>query len=536
MTKVMLIDDDVPVVEYLLKLVPWEQLEISVCAMAYSAEEAQKLFYATQPDILVTDIGLPDGNGIELARHFRISNPGLRVVFLTCHEDFHFLKEALSIEADDYIVKAELSPHKMIESIRKAQTRINSVQMELERIAYKSDVERNKDILTQQFFDDLLHAADPEAWLIQGERLGIEWNQPCFSTVLCHLDLGRLFEVYDRVNLDLVRYAAYNIASELAEGTSIIPIMSRDTRLWLIANTSNAEVARREFADYLSRLRGKLDKFLKIECYFTVDDSAGPLTQLKTTIYGIKEEISLQYYDSYWLVKVGYSQQSNARTEGEMDTRTIEEYAEKWTVALCDFNRSLVHMYLGTIEKLMGELRLKPSKAQDLLIRLLQQAAFKLGRQMDELLQQDIRQTIRIGEAFRIVRWFTDRLLEQTKSAYEENYTSNPDLRDINAYVYENIHKTITSIDIARYLHLNPSYFSRLFKKMAGLNFTDHVHLLKMEEAKQLLAPNNETAENVAYMLGYSDRAYFSKVFKKYIGMSPSEFKQRQKDIDGEAR
>ncbi|WP_169834438.1 response regulator transcription factor [Paenibacillus donghaensis] len=536
MTKVMLIDDDVPVVEYLLKFIPWEQLDMSVCAAAYSAEEAKELFYSMQPDILITDIGLPDGNGIKLARHFRVTSPGLRVVFLTCHEDFQFLKEALSIEADDYIVKDELSPDKMVESIRKAQARIHSAQTELERIAYKSDVERNKDILTQQFFDELLHSADPRNALIQGKRLGIEWNQPCFSVVLCHLDLGRLFEIYDRKHLELVRYAAYNIASELAAGTNVMPILARDTRLWIIANTADAETARRELGDYLAGLRTKLDEFLKIDCYFTVDDSAGPLSNLKAMINGIKEELTLQYYDTGWVVHTGSCQQREYQAGDTAFGDDIEEYAEKWITALCEFNRSLVHIYIGTIEKLVQEQRLKPIRAQDLVIRLLQQAAYKLGQQIEEPLQQDIRQTIRIGEAFRMVRWFTDRLLSQTRSAYEDKYISNPDLRMINAYIFEQIQKTITSIDIARHLHLNPSYFSRYFKKMAGLNFTDHVHLLKMEEAKRLLAQNNETAENVAYMLGYSDRAYFSKVFKKYTGTSPSEFKLKLKNNETERR
>ncbi|MNC60028.1 HTH-type transcriptional activator Btr [compost metagenome] len=83
----------------------------------------------------------------------------------------------------------------------------------------------------------------------------------------------------------------------------------------------------------------------------------------------------------------------------------------------------------------------------------------------------------------------------------------------------------ITSVDMADHLHLNASYFSRYFKKLAGVNFTDYVNQYKINMAITMLSRRNETVENVAYTLGFSDRAYFSKVFKKYSGKSPSEYK-----------
>ena len=85
----------------------------------------------------------------------------------------------------------------------------------------------------------------------------------------------------------------------------------------------------------------------------------------------------------------------------------------------------------------------------------------------------------------------------------------------------------ITSVEMAEHLHLNASYFSRYFKKLAGVNFTDYVNQYKINMAITMLCRRNETVENVAYTLGFSDRAYFSKVFKKYSGKSPSEYKHQ---------
>lgn len=536
MPRIMLVDDDVPVVEYLRQLVPWEELQLNVCAAAHSAEEARELFQASKPDILLTDIGLPDGNGIELARQFRVWSPELRVIFLTCHEDFQYLKEALRIDADDYIVKDELSLDSISESIGKAIARMNSTQKELESMAYKSEVERNKDILAERFFHDLLHACNPEAILPQGKGLGIVWDKPYFSAALCHLDRGSLFEAYNREHLELVHYAAYNIAAELAAASEITPILASGSALWIVANTDDRSMAGDVLREYLSRLRDKLNEFLRIDGYFIMDDRPVSLKQLKLLVDRVKQHIPNQYYDACWLVasrgckppETGRSSESWEREAAE----EAEEYMKKWTTALCDSNRSQAQIYLGALEKLLGHHKPDPCRAQELFIRMLQKAVYRLNKQLEEPLQQDIKQTIRLSEAVQMIRWLTDRLLEQSTMSSDECLTFNPDMKIINAYIREHIYKIITSIDIARHLHLNPSYFSRYFKKISGINFTDHVHLIKMEEAKRLLAENNETAENTAFMLGYSDRAYFSKVFKKYTSMSPSEFKQQYKQTE----
>ncbi|MFD3257658.1 response regulator [Paenibacillus lentus] len=536
MPRIMLVDDDVPVVEYLRKLVPWEELHLDVCAAAYSAEEARELFQTSKPDILLTDIGLPDGSGIELARQFRVWSPGLRVIFLTCHEEFQYIKEALRIDADDYIVKDELSLDNIRESIGKAMARMKSSQQELESMAYKSEIERNKDILVQRFFHDLLHACDPEAVLLQGNGLGIEWSKPCFSAALCHLDRGSLFEAYNREHLELVQYAAYNIATELAGRNGITPILANDSRLWVVANTEDRRTAQAVLGDYLPRLRSKLNEFLRTDCYFIMDDGAVSLKQLRSLVDRIKQHISEQYYAACSLVRMqGGSLPEGTGSIGDWETAAQEDaetHIKKWAAALCDSNRSQAQIYLGALEKLLEQHRPNPCKAQELFIRMLQKAVYRLNKQLEEPLQQDMKLTFRLSEAIRMIRWFTDKLLEQSKMTDEDSHAYNPDMKIINAYIHQHIHKIITSIDIARHLHLNPSYFSRYFKKISGINFTDHVHLIKMEEAKRLLAQNNETAENTAFMLGYSDRAYFSKVFKKYTSMSPSEFKQQHKLLE----
>jgi two-component system response regulator YesN len=102
-----------------------------------------------------------------------------------------------------------------------------------------------------------------------------------------------------------------------------------------------------------------------------------------------------------------------------------------------------------------------------------------------------------------------------------------PKLQLIQQFIDQHLGDNITSIDMARYLFLDPSYFSRYFKRMTGLTFTDYVHQHKMKVATKMLKISSQNLESLAVGLGYSDRTYFSKVFKKYVGTTPSEYKSK---------
>ena len=113
-----------------------------------------------------------------------------------------------------------------------------------------------------------------------------------------------------------------------------------------------------------------------------------------------------------------------------------------------------------------------------------------------------------------------------TRQAGVGNSTNEPKPQVIQQYIDQHLDDNITSIDMARYLFLNPSYFSRYFKRMTGLTFTDYVHQYKMKMATKMLRMSGQNLESLAMGLGYSDRTYFQKCLK-IRGTTPSEYKAK---------
>jgi|SRR5690625_142002 len=96
-----------------------------------------------------------------------------------------------------------------------------------------------------------------------------------------------------------------------------------------------------------------------------------------------------------------------------------------------------------------------------------------------------------------------------------------------DAYVRCHLEEKISLKDIAEFVHLNPSYFSRMFKKETGEGFIEYVTRMKMEKAKELLDNTTKSVEQIAIELSFDSKSYFLKTFKKQIGMSPNAYKYK---------
>ncbi|WP_242845713.1 helix-turn-helix transcriptional regulator [Clostridium novyi] len=105
----------------------------------------------------------------------------------------------------------------------------------------------------------------------------------------------------------------------------------------------------------------------------------------------------------------------------------------------------------------------------------------------------------------------------------------NKNIQPIFKYIEENYKEKITLEEAASICNLNMYYFSKLFKKDTNIKFVDYVTLYKMEKAKEILKYTDESIVNIAIHLGYDESGYFSKVFKRVVGITPSIYRNENK-------
>jgi len=526
MYNVLLIDDDAPVLKYLRKLIDWESRGLSIAGETFSSAKALQLFMETKPDIVVTDIGLPQMNGLELAAEFVRIKPDVKIIFLTCHEDFHYVKEALQRGAVDYLIKDELTADQLAQTLDKAVKMIRSAESQIEQLSYREEVNRNLDALKNAVFVQLQKGTDPEQLRQSAKRLGIVWEHPAFAIAVGYLCYSTLVPHYAYHHFALLRYGIYNIACELARDFEGIAVFNDKDDLVVLFNyrPSLKLSVQQTLRAFLEELQAKCRHYLKVQIHFIASvnkvelDSVG--AELKR-IVGRKRDAFYERQSVYIVgardEKLAFTPVSGLFTETNADlVRAVQEGDEaQLKQSLRDMQESATARRIDP-----GELiRMCTSR-----LRLIELQYAKL--RIDEEFYAVLQKSTQADDAFGLVRFAYLQMLKSQTTA-DEATDKEPKLQQIEAYIIQRLSENITSVDVANHLFLNPSYFSRYFKKLTGDNFTDYVHRYKVKLATKMLETTDESTELIAMKLGYSDRTYFSKVFKKYMNATPGEYKSK---------
>lgn len=102
---------------------------------------------------------------------------------------------------------------------------------------------------------------------------------------------------------------------------------------------------------------------------------------------------------------------------------------------------------------------------------------------------------------------------------------NNPTIKQAILYIYKNFASPITLEIVAKEVHLNPAYFSTIFKQATGSSFREYLNMVRIEESKRLLTNTDYALIDIAIATGFEDQSYFSKVFKKYTGLTPKQYR-----------
>jgi len=120
------------------------------------------------------------------------------------------------------------------------------------------------------------------------------------------------------------------------------------------------------------------------------------------------------------------------------------------------------------------------------------------------------------------------KAIEQLRTTNINKYKNNTYSHSINcaiSYIVENFNQNISLTEVANYLDLNPSYLSSIFKKETGMGFTEYLHQIRIEKAKQLLSQPYLKIYEISQKVGFTDDKYFYKIFKELTGLTPSKYR-----------
>ncbi|WP_158602265.1 helix-turn-helix domain-containing protein [Cohnella endophytica] len=531
MHQAILVDDDVAVLEFLKQLVPWGEMGFELAGAFTNAYDALGHCKEAVPDLIVTDIGMPGMDGLAFIRELQAKATKSRFVILSCHDEFLYAQQAVQLGVQDYVLKETLTLESMQELIGKAKRGIDDerrLKLQVDRLhdqAHKSQSARK-----EKWLRDLLSYPVSEDGKLfeQLQEFGLNAKQGHFIPVCC-----RIHRYHDAIirynNEEMVKFIAENAAEELLREEQNLMFVGYSSQTFFLLCACRKELVVNPFEKVVrisNVIQQAFSKYLKIELSVLVGEMVSGGSELKRQTAALLETDELFYSHKPVVLKYSEIQQRQASATEQDLFQHYSDVAERLNRLLIENNGgSESESVVDSFFSLVRSGKFPPSDVKQFVWKLALDMRLKLkfSRYFDkEKAQHDLGRMLNVSE---VRDWLLLFMKEAVAEAEQISKKSKKtEIVDAQRYVQLQLHRKITLEEVADHLHLNPSYFSRLFKKESGENFIEYVTRLKMEKAKELLGESGHTVEKIALQLGYDNKSYFVKLFKQHYGTAPGRF------------
>lgn len=536
----LIVEDEPRLRSNLAHNIAWEEHGIDVVGMAASGEEAMDHFLRKKPDLVLLDIQMPGMSGLELAEWIRKKDSLVKMIVLSGHDSFEFAQQALELGIGKYLLKPA-GDKEIKEAVLAAADELRQQLDALHNQALlQQKWSQHLPFLREMFLFNLLQG-NYSGWEIgeRGKDVHFDMTEPRLYCVAV-IDMDPLpaeetrFSVKDA---SLLQFSVKSIAKESLEcradwvisapngGTAIIFVAEGHT------DDENADAFHQDANALLQEVNASVGKLLTIikECLKLTASAGisscahepGKLPGLyeqarhalqKRILYG--NHIAITYHDRY---EAKHAAVNRPDLEKELEIAIETGNGDK---ALCvlDTLWGAVMDELSTVEQVHEGVLYFNS----LFIRFIQQK----GCSVKEVAGDDMVYLQNMGALTtkdqlracltRVLRNFIAHLDRRRGAAGHKMVEA------ILLLIEEHLHEDVTLHSMAEQLYINSSYLSRLFKQETGKSFSSYVMERKMELAKAALL-NGAKVYDASASVGYRDVSYFTKVFRKYWGITPGE-------------
>lgn len=509
MLDVLLVDNEAAILGGLTNGFDWEAFGCRICGTACNGVDALRQMAVLHPAIVISDIRMPEMDGLALARHIREEYPATQVILLTGFPDFEYAQQAIQYQVADFVLKPT-TEEKLSKALHNARSRI-----EIHDRAARAD-----------------HAATDSLRLRRNLLLQNLLYGSATSLLYTMTQL-------DELSLDLSSYYVLRYGVQAEQGESNPLTLLEQARALILA----------ELADCPTYLVAQSDRYAYI--VLCAPASFNPLPACNRAVRRAED-------DSSYSLTIGVSQHQadpsamqhaareadNAQQFAETDRQfavfafqnlpvpdravfeRLDELVDLVRTALENHNRAGVAQYYPRLFEEIRREKLSMTAvrrtcnflntcAQEMLVYsctdvMLSSAPDPLPADisLDDLERSLYDVLMRVLDAIDATGADMDSLIRGVKNYIDQHYQEDLSLELL-----------------ADQVHLSPSYLSKLFKKEIGQNLSSYIHHVRIERAKTLLRTTSLKTYEIAEAVGISDPVYFSRIFKKATGCKPKDYR-----------
>ena len=529
--RLLIADDEYWVRDELSDMLEWERYGISFLAPAEDGEKAWETVEKEKPDILITDVNMPFINGVELVKKVKVRYPDIVVIMLSGYNDFEYVKESLLAGAMDYIMKP-ISKMQMIQVLTKALDHIN------EQISIKQnrEVERSQFLRASSSLNDREYSA-----IITNEKrhrnddlfrpsaaIGMKIPDGGFATMLIKIHGLSAFAELFQYDMSLLSYTIKQRIEEVKElNTLIVYNNIYSTSEFVLLVNEKRDVLKEKAYYLLLALKEFTGKVISIG----ISDVAFSESDLYSSYKEAKNALLMREFSDGSVVNASWDVIPLMEKEGDISAETkselenilnkkpkeLREYLfeklglkhirdQKWTIYRV---QEIVRYVALTLMMKRGKSGIDP-EPEDIVNALIHAAE---NMEYDELMSE---------LEIIIENCGGDVITEPAEGSGKKT------VKEIAEYIKDHFFEDLSLSSLSEMYHMESTYLSRLYRRETGMTIMNSIASHRIRRAKELMSEKNSSLTDIAFRVGYDDYNYFNRVFRKFEGCSPRDYKDKK--------
>lgn len=530
MFNLILVDDEPIVLQGIQKVFNLGDFGFHLVKTYTNPQLALEELGETSPDLIITDVKMPQMDGIFFSSEVKKVCPDTEIVILSGHDNFSFAQAAMRAGASDYLLKPikKKDFERMLENVSARLDERNLKKQQEEQI--RQTARMNYSILRNQFFENFIKEGNLEKNQLRMlyNQLGFHFEKSAFVLIK--------FVIYEISINDDYMSAVEEIISEvqsLLKDEACVEEFYTDEYLYFFVYDFKNVVFSEEWLEqkikaYVQKkkeagirlLMGISDMYRGIsnlplaalECDDSILFDGDGNTKNKTaleSLYAQSSQLHIPYNDIDALFVA-----ISAHDEKKMEEIVHSIYSMPAAALLRDFAKSMTLLILIKMchiqNKYMHNMASPPQSfitVEMLSINYLS-SHFGSSSAMEGFI---------LAQAKKL----SDLVMAQEKNAPPKMIVA------ALAYIDEHFNENISLSDVAGKIYISKNYLCDLFKKEMDITFIDYVTNLRIEKAKELLRTSDMKMYEISEAVGYNDYAYFSQIFKRHTGTTLSNYRKR---------
>ena len=547
MLKIFLAEDEVVVRETIKRMIPWEELGFELVGEAADGEMALPLLIRQQPDLLITDIKMPFMDGLTLARLAKKEIPGLKVVILSGYDDFNYAKQAIGIGVEDYLLKP-ITKNALIERLSEIRSRYEHEKTQKEYYEkFQREMQAYEKNSSRDFFEALVGGSmDMMEVYKRAEKLGLDIVAEAYNVLIftmnCDEDFSGQRDEYsswEAESLELLEnfFAGHSSAMLFRSNIFSYGVLLKGQRETIEENT---RACVDEIRKILSRQDGRREWFL------AVGQSVERLSQIQKSYHTASRAFSQRYlYDENILY---YDEMETMEHPGGQAETEDNAYLQK--VDVNALNPAILQKFLSNglqeetenfVKDYFYAIGQEPMESLVFRNYVILNVRFSvisfikgLGCDTNEMESADTEEVLaESGKNMESAIAYAKKMISQAIEIRDQNSgNKNRSILKTAVDFIEShyMEEEISLNTVANVANVSSNHFSALFSQNMGQTFIEYLTSLRMNKAKELLRCTGMRSSEIAGEIGYKDAHYFSYLFKKTQGMTPSDYRKVRED------